>query len=116
MAVIGTAIDITERKSAEERLRGNLSHLRALHDTSIAVMSTLELKTVLEVLLEKVDTVLPCPAVSAIRVINTQTGAPEARALRNIDEQTWARFLPRGGRGLTKLVWKANARSWSSMP
>jgi PAS domain S-box-containing protein len=101
-AVIGTAIDITERKLAEERLQVNLNRLRLVHETTLASMSTLDLKRVLEVFLEKMDAVLPCPAVTTIRVIDTDTGALNATALRHLAESDWQRLVPQGGQGLTR--------------
>jgi len=95
MAVIGTAIDITERKLAEERLQRNLNRLRLVHETTVASMSTLDLKRVLEIFLEKVDAVLPCPIVASIRVIDTDTGALNAKALRNLTEFDFERFRRR---------------------
>lgn len=103
-AVIGTAIDITERKQAEEQIRRNLTHIQALHETNLATTSTLDLKSILEVLLEKIDRFLPCPAISTIRILNPQIGALEAKAYRNISEEEWERFVPQGGRGLSKAV------------
>lgn len=117
MAVIGTAIDITERKLAEERLQQNLNRLRLVHETTLASMSTLDLKRVLDVFLEKVDAVLPCPTVTSIRVIDAESGELNAKALRNLAEPEWERLVPQGGQGLTRNarekkspVFVANAR------
>jgi len=104
MAVIGTAIDITERKLAEERLRLSLNRLRLVQETTLASMSTLDLNRVLEIFLEKVDAVLPFPTVTAIRVIDAETGALNARALRNLPESEWERLVPQGGQGLTRKI------------
>jgi len=104
MAVIGTALDITERKLAEERLRLNLDRLRLVHEATLGSMSALDLKPVLENFLEKVDAVLPFATVTIIRVIDAETGALEARALRNLAAFEWERWVPRGGQGLTKKV------------
>ncbi|HEX9788859.1 MAG TPA: GAF domain-containing protein, partial [Candidatus Binatia bacterium] len=104
MAVIGTAIDITERKLAEERLRLNLNRLRIVHETTLASMSTMDLKRILEIFLEKMDAALPCPTVTAIRAIDPETGALNAEALRHLAASEWERLVPEGGQGLTRNV------------
>jgi PAS domain S-box-containing protein len=48
MAVIGTAIDITERKRAEEQAQSNLSRLSALNVLTAATTQSLDLNSVLE--------------------------------------------------------------------
>jgi PAS domain S-box-containing protein len=103
-AVIGTAIDITERKLAEERLQQNLNRLRLVHETTVASMSTLDLKRVLEIFLDKVDAVLPCPIVASIRVVDAETGALNAKALRNLAESDFERFAPLSAEGLTRIA------------
>lgn len=104
MAVIGTAMDITDRKLAEERSQRNLAHQRLIQEATLASMSTLDLKGVLAIFLDKVDALLPCPAVTTIRVIDTETGALIAKALRHMDETEWERWGPQGGQGLTKTA------------
>ena len=101
LAVIGSAVDITERKLAEERLRLNLNRLRLVHETTLASMSTLDLKRVLENFLEKVDAVLPCPAVTAIRVLDNETGRLKAKALKNLANSEWDRWVTAGEKELT---------------
>lgn len=104
MAIIGTAIDITKRKLAEEQLRLNLNHLRLVHETTVASMSTLDLTGILEIFLDKLDAVLPCSTVTAIRVLDTATGALNAKALRHLDEKEWERWVSPNGFGPAKDV------------
>ena len=104
MAIIGTAIDITKRKLAEEQLRLNLNHLRLVHETTVASMSTLDLTGILEVFLDKLDAVLPCPTVTAIRVLDMATGALNAKALRHLDEKEWERWVSQNGFGPARDV------------
>ena len=107
-AIIGTTIDITERKRAEADLRRRLTQLQTLHETILAASSNLDLVNVLNVLLEKFDSFLAIPMVGVIRVRNNQTGDPEAMALRNISEEAWLKFVPRGGAGLSRAVLETN--------
>jgi PAS domain S-box-containing protein len=104
MAVIGTAIDITERKRAEEQVHRNLRRTRALHEANLAATSTLDLKCVLDVLLESIDRFFSCPIISAVRIMNARTGFPETKTVRNMAEEEWAKVIPWGGHGLSKAV------------
>ncbi len=51
--MLGTHTDITERKQAEERIRTQLRHLAALHSIDTAITNSLELPSVLAVVLEQ---------------------------------------------------------------
>ena len=104
MAGIGTAIDITERKRAEEQAQRNLTRIRALHEANLAVTSTLDLKSVLDVLLESIDRFFTFPIVSTVRIINPRTGTPEVKSVRNIIDEDRTKAVPNGGRGLSKAV------------
>ncbi len=104
MAVIGTAIDITDRKLAEEQLRRNFNQQRLIHEATLASMSTFDLASVLDIFLENVDALLPCPTVTTIRAVDTDTGKVIAKALRHIDVKDWERWVPEGGHGLTRKV------------
>jgi PAS domain S-box-containing protein len=104
IAVIGTAIDITERKRAEEHAQRNLGRIRALYEVNLAATSTLDLKSVLNVVLDGIDRFLPCPIIGAVRVTNPQTGSLRALAVRNFSDAEWEKAVPLSGRGLTKAV------------
>ena len=77
-----------EARTAEERIRQSLERTKALHDIDLALTSTLDLHTMLNLLLEKIDIVLP-DAVTTVRLLNHETGEFEGVACRNIDENTW---------------------------
>jgi len=94
-AVVGTAIDITERKRAQEQVQQNLNRLRALHEANLATTSTLDLKNVLDLLLENIERSLSFPLIAILRIRNPQTGALEAKALRNFTEADWQRVSAR---------------------
>lgn len=83
-AVIGASLivrDISGRKRAE-------AELRALHDINLAISSTLDRQAILQVLLEKIEVLLPCAA-SHIRLIDEATGRLDAVACRNLNEEQW---------------------------
>jgi PAS domain S-box-containing protein len=73
--------DIGGRKRAE-------NEIQALHDINLAITSSLDLRTVLNLLLEKIEVRLPYAA-SHIRLIDKATGRLEPTACRNIDEEQW---------------------------
>ena len=80
--------EVRERERAEEKFRQNLDRIRVLHEIDLAITSTLDLRGVLEVLLEKIDLVLPY-SVTTIRLLNRDTGQLEPVACRNLDETEW---------------------------
>ena len=94
------------RKQAEEEIRFSLERVRALHDIDVAITSTLDLKGVLDVLLEKIDLTLPYSA-TTIRLFNKESGLLEPVACRNLDEQEWKTEKWKPGRGLANAVFEA---------
>ena len=79
-----------ERNRVEEENQHNLKRLRALHEIDVAIASTLDLRAVLDILLEKIDSVLPNYA-TIIRLFNLVTRKLEAVAHRNSTEEEWER-------------------------
>lgn len=87
--IVGIAADITGRKHAEEKIQQSMSRIRALHDIDVAITSTLDLRTVLEVLLQKIEIFFPFPTVTNVRLLNRKTGEFEVLACHNIDKSKW---------------------------
>lgn len=77
-----------ERQVGAKHLQRHRDLQTALVDASLAITSTLDLKTVLNFLLEKVDLVLPNSA-TTVRLYDKESGALEPIACRNIDENEW---------------------------
>jgi signal transduction histidine kinase len=80
--------DTNLRKRAEEQLERNIQQVAVLRAINLAVTSTLDLRAVLEILLETVDALLPYCAVT-IWIFNAETGELEPTACRNLDEGEW---------------------------
>ena len=78
-----------EKRKADKLIRRNLERIRALHEINIAITSTLDLRTMLNVLLEKIDLFLPFPSATTVRLLNRQAGSLESLACRNLDEEEW---------------------------
>ncbi len=72
-----------------EETHRNLERIRALHEIDKAIASTLDLRTVLDILMEKTELLLPCPAAITVRLLDKETDRLERVACRNIDEEGW---------------------------
>jgi len=92
-----------ERQKIEEANRGNLRRIRVLHEINMAIASTLDLRTVLEILLDKIDLVVSYTAIS-VRLFNHKSGLLEPLASRNLDQDEWKLGPWSPGRGLANLV------------
>jgi PAS domain S-box-containing protein len=81
--------DITEHKNTREKIQNNLQCMTALRDINLAVTSTLDLRTVLDLLLEKLDLLFPYPTATTVRLFNPESGRIEHLACRNLNEAEW---------------------------
>ncbi|OGQ82021.1 MAG: hypothetical protein A3F90_20395 [Deltaproteobacteria bacterium RIFCSPLOWO2_12_FULL_60_19] len=81
--------EIAERERAQDETRWNLERIRALHEIDLAITSTLDLRTRLNVLLEKIELFVPIAAATTVRLLNRETGAMESLACRGISEEEW---------------------------
>ena len=90
--IIGAVVafrDITRRKQAEAATQKNLERIHALHEIDLAIGSTLDLRAVITVLLEKIELFVPIAAVTTVRLYNPRTGELEALACRGLNEDEW---------------------------
>lgn len=94
--------EIAERKQTQEMAQVNLERIRALHDIDTAITSTLDLHAVLNVLLEKIDKLVPLGAVISVRLLNGERGELAPAACRNIDESEWRAERPGPGGGAAR--------------
>jgi signal transduction histidine kinase len=100
-----------ERKRAEEQIQESLRRLRALREIERATTSTLDLNRLLDVLLQKIDLLLPYAA-TTVRLFNTATGLLEPIACRNLAENEWKSEPGRRGRGIPNIVFE-NKAPWT---
>jgi signal transduction histidine kinase len=117
--------DITERKQTEKKIHHNLERIRALHQIDLVITSTLDLRTILNVLLEQIESLFPYFSALTIRLLNKETGIVDPLAARNIDEEEWksTRQVTPRGRASTVIKTKApvvirnlqtDPRSWNT--
>jgi len=88
--------DISERKRRE-------NEIKALHDINLAITSTLDLSAILQILLEKIDALLPYEA-SHIRLLNKSTGNFDKLVYHNIDEAQWKARSDMGGQSIHQSI------------
>ncbi len=98
-----------ERKQAEREIQRHVQRITALRDINTAITSTLDLHSILGVLLEKIDLFLPYATATTVRLFDEESRLLEPLASRNIDEQEWRAEPWRGGRGIQRVVFESKA-------
>jgi signal transduction histidine kinase len=86
--------EVADRKQAEIEVRRNLERIGALNDIGKSVSSTLDLATILKILLRRIDLALP-HLVTAVRLYNKAAGFLEGITCCNLDEIEWRRVFNR---------------------
>jgi signal transduction histidine kinase len=94
------AAEVAERKRAHEEIQRNLGRLRALHEIDLAITSTLDLRSVLNVLLERTSLFFPYDAAVFAQLWDTERGRLERVACRNVTEKRWKDLQLPGGPSL----------------
>ncbi len=102
---LGVALQQFRLKELTEK---NLERIHALHEIDKAITSSLDLQSVLDILMEKIDLVLPYSA-TAVRLFNPKSALLEPVACRNLDEEEWKAEQWRGGRGIPNVVFETKA-------
>ncbi|MBI2996974.1 MAG: response regulator [Deltaproteobacteria bacterium] len=80
---------LLRQEQAQERLQRHLPQVAILHEIDLAINSTLDLRTLLNLLLEKIEIYPPYPSASAVRLLVRETGVMEPVVCRNLDEEKW---------------------------
>jgi signal transduction histidine kinase/DNA-binding response OmpR family regulator len=92
-----------ERRRIEEENQRHWHRLRVLHEIDLAITSTLDLKAILDILLEKIDHLLP-PSVTTVKLIDKETGELKPVACRNLNETQWKAVRRKELTRLTQIV------------
>ena len=99
----GTALDITERKKAEKRIQQQLMRLNGLHTIDIAISSSFELNTTLNIVLKQAITMLNIDA-CAILLYNVHSQILEYAAGRGFHSNALQHTTLRTGSGFAGRV------------
>jgi signal transduction histidine kinase len=78
-----------ELRRSKEEVERNIGRVQALREIDAAITSTLDLRTVLSLLLEKIDLLFPYPSATTVRLLNKEREILEPIACRNLDEKEW---------------------------
>jgi signal transduction histidine kinase/FixJ family two-component response regulator len=97
-----------ERRLVEERVQRQQERLRALQEINQAITSTLSLRSIMDLLLEKIDLLLPFAAATTVRLVNRQSGDLEPIACRDLDDVIW-KAEDWDGRNLAQVVFRGKA-------
>jgi signal transduction histidine kinase/DNA-binding NarL/FixJ family response regulator len=98
-----------ERKGAEEQIQRQLERISALRDINLAITSTLDLDTILDVLLKKIELSFNDAVSSMVRLFNPGTGFLEPVACRNLDPDEWKPEEWKTGGDIPKMVFENRA-------
>ncbi|HMF47126.1 MAG TPA: GAF domain-containing protein, partial [Candidatus Saccharimonadales bacterium] len=102
--MIGISLDITRRKEAEAAQQRSLERLRALHEIGLTINSSLNLATILDALLTKIEPFLPFSAATTVRLVNKKTGQMDPLACRNLDTAVWKSHFATAPAGRARQV------------
>jgi signal transduction histidine kinase/HAMP domain-containing protein len=99
--------EVAERQRAEKQVLHQNRQLEVLYEIDSAISSTLDRRVLLDVLFDKIESLLPYAALT-VRLLNEDTHQLEPVSARNIDMQEWAKGLESRsaitGRGFSQEV------------
>jgi PAS domain S-box-containing protein len=91
---IGIAVDVTERQRAQEAEQRQAMLLRTLAEASIALTSSLEMKRVLETILDYAQRLVPCDGSSVVLFEGQKSQVSAARGRSShLTQERWAIIL-----------------------
>jgi signal transduction histidine kinase/CheY-like chemotaxis protein len=101
---IGIAI---QKSLLAEQSAGNLRRMQALYEINLTATSTLDLNTVLERLLEKIESFVPFAVASTICLRNPRSGELEYRVTRNLPLDDMRQFAAQNPFSFARLVYES---------
>jgi signal transduction histidine kinase len=78
-----------EKQPAPQNALLNIRRIRAWREIDSAITSTFDLRTVLDVLLQRIEIFLPIAAVTTAELLHPETGELELLACRGLSEKEW---------------------------
>ena len=107
--------DVTKRWTAEQQIETQLTRISVLCDINLAITSTLDLQTILDVLLDRLTLFFPYPIAATVRLITPETGKLEHVICRGIDEAAWQAHAPLFPPPRTQEALRTEVPSWPAM-
>ena len=86
--------DVNERWTAERQIETQLTRISVLRDINLAITSTLDLQTVLAVLLDRLTLLFPYPIASTVRLMLPATGKFAHIMSRGLNHRDWQAHAP----------------------
>ena len=86
--------DVTKRWTAEQQIETQLTRISVLRDINLAITSTLDLQTVLAVLLDRLTLLFPYPIASTVRLMLPATGKFAHIVSRGLNHRDWQAHAP----------------------
>ncbi|MGH7766644.1 MAG: GAF domain-containing protein, partial [Candidatus Binatia bacterium] len=97
--------DITNQKKSDEQIESQLRRITGLHEINKAITSTLDLESVLDLLLEEIEDFFHYPTATTVRIFNQKTGEMERVLCRNIPLEEWKGYgRPRPGSRADEVI------------
>jgi signal transduction histidine kinase/CheY-like chemotaxis protein len=88
---IGDQVGIAVQKArAQEAIKRSLKRIGALREIDKAITSTLDLNSILGILLSQIDLFFPFSGAVTVELIHSETGRLEPVTCRNLDFREWA--------------------------
>ncbi len=98
-----------ERKRLQKQMETQMHHLSILREINLSVNSTLDLQSVLNVLLEKIALLLPIPTATTIRLFDKETGELKPVACQHLSGEEWKLAVGQGRGRRSETVFKNRA-------
>ena len=86
--------DLTQQEVSDEQIKTQLRRISVLRDINLAITSTLDLRTVLDVLLDRLALLFPYPIAATVRLVVPQTGKLKHITCRGLDDREWQTHEP----------------------
>ena len=86
--------DVTKRRTAEQQIDAQLTRISVLRDINLAITSTLDLRTVLDVLLDRLTLFFPYPIAATVRLIMPETQKLMHIMSRGLNHREWQAHAP----------------------
>jgi PAS domain S-box-containing protein len=86
--------DISRRKAAEDQVKTQSRRNSILCDINLAITSSLNLKTVLEVLLDRLEMLFTYPVASTVRLILPESNQLQHAISHGLDDADWEAHVP----------------------